>query len=233
MLELLLETATDVCSVGLARDGELIAERTATEVHQHASHLTVFIREVLSKAGVGFGDLEAIRLSDGPGSYTSLRVGAATAKGLCTALPKLQLRTVPTLDALARAVQLPADATGFLLSTIPSRRGEVFGRVYRAADRSPVGETLNVRLTEEGWWVQTFGENVESKEVFVTGPGQTRVEEHLTPDQQREVRLVAPTACHATHLLAPAAAPVESVAEYEPTYLNAPFVTTPRKRSLL
>ncbi|MEM9259498.1 MAG: tRNA (adenosine(37)-N6)-threonylcarbamoyltransferase complex dimerization subunit type 1 TsaB, partial [Bacteroidota bacterium] len=105
MVQLLLETATDVCSVALARDGQILAERTATEAHQHASHLTLFIDEVMQKAGTKLTELNEVVLSDGPGSYTSLRVGAATAKGLCLALPGLSLRVVPTLAALMLAAK--------------------------------------------------------------------------------------------------------------------------------
>lgn len=126
MIRLLLETATDVCSVAVARGEEIVAERTAATVHQHASHLTVFIREAMAGAGLRLTELDEIVLSDGPGSYTSLRVGAATAKGLCVALPGLRLRVVPTLLALA----LAAAGERIVLATINSRRGEVFGQLF-------------------------------------------------------------------------------------------------------
>ena len=80
-MTLLLETATDVCSVAIAHDNEVIAEVTAEEIHQHSSHLTIFIRQALKAAGGTMKDLRAIVLSDGPGSYTSLRVGGGYGEG--------------------------------------------------------------------------------------------------------------------------------------------------------
>lgn len=256
MIRLLLETATDVCSVAVARGEELVAERTAPEVHQHASHLTLFIRDVMDAAGIRMTELEEIVLSDGPGSYTSLRVGAATAKGLCVALPGLKLRVVPTLLSLA----LASGATGIVLATINSRRGEVFGQLFTLGPR-PTGSVeprppvqsqdkeagedslwtapQNIRLTEEGFADRLQAE-AGTTEFTVTGPGQARFLEHFTVSGQ--IRAAGPERCSARHLLAPvlfpapASAPASSravdVAGYEPFYLNPPFVTKSKKKLL-
>ena len=236
MTQLLLETATDICSVAVAREGVVVAEHTADEAFQHSSHLTVFIRRVMEEAGLEFSRLDEIVLSDGPGSYTSLRVGAATAKGLCVALPGLALRVVPTLTALALAHNGSGEA---ILAVINSRRGEVFGQLFDGA-RPPVrseGEERglwaapqNIRLTDRAWSVSL--EALAS--VSVVGPGQERLlaSEWAPP----KLRAGSPQRCSATHLLAPASSPGHSrlvdIASYEPCYLNPPFVTKSRKKPL-
>ncbi|MFT5997843.1 MAG: tRNA threonylcarbamoyladenosine biosynthesis protein TsaB [Neolewinella sp.] len=246
MTQLLLETATDVCSVAITRDGVLLAEHTATESHQHSSHLTLFIERVLGEAKIKMTELDEVVLSDGPGSYTSLRVGAATAKGLCLALPGLQLRVVPTLAALALAsgvIKAP------VLATINSRKGEVFGQLFLGAltqVQSELGKQgippglnplilgpTNIRLTEDDWHQKLIVAAGE-REILVCGSGQGRVLEFAPADNK--LIPASPAHCSAIHLIAPAAAPDHSrlvdVASYEPFYLNAPFVTKSKKKLL-
>ncbi|MBB4079963.1 tRNA threonylcarbamoyladenosine biosynthesis protein TsaB [Lewinella aquimaris] len=227
-LQLLLETTTEVCSVAIARDGAIVAEVTSPEVQQHASHLTLFIEQVLGEAGVTAPELTEILISDGPGSYTSLRVGAATAKGLCVALPDLSLSAVPTLEAVARAVAAPGDADK-LFATINSRRGEVFGQVFSAADCAPLTEVMNVRLGDPRWRGHLLGGGGLGK-MLVCGPGQHRVREAL--DDDNAFSFGPPNALAARFLLGPAPRR-QGVAAYEPFYLNQPFVTRSKKKSLL
>lgn len=248
MTQLLLETATDVCSVAVARDGVILAEHTATEVHQHASHLTIFIRDVMSTAGVEMEELDEVVLSDGPGSFTSLRVGAATAKGLCMALPGLKLRVVPTLLALAMAAPKHDEMT---LAVINSRRGEVYGQLFDFSGARPqVQGTLekqgldhlrplllapqNIRLTEVNW-LHDITMAANSGYFQVCGSGQQRIWDALGNVGQN-VGFAKPEHCSARLLLAPASAPEGSrladVATYEPFYLNPPFVTVSKKKPL-
>src|ERR1041385_2505846 len=89
MVILCLETSTRSCSVSLAQNGELLALRESLdEKHSHADNLTLYIREVCSMAGIPMGDLDAVAVSKGPGSFTGLRIGVSAAKGLCYALEK-------------------------------------------------------------------------------------------------------------------------------------------------
>lgn len=85
-LILSLETATTNCSVALASDGKVIAARSINSGYSHAEKINVFIQEVIDQAGFSLKDLNAIAVSSGPGSYTGLRIGVSTAKGLCYAL---------------------------------------------------------------------------------------------------------------------------------------------------
>ncbi len=240
MIRLLLETATDVCSVAVAKGNVVLAEHTAAEAHQHASHLTVFIRKVMDEAQVQMTDLDEIVLSDGPGSYTSLRVGTSTAKGLCLALPGLKLRVVPTLSALAGAAEKTEQ---IVLATIKSRKNQVFGQLFEARPQvqgeveGKVGipaslhplflEPQNIRMLEEGWWAKLVGA-AGTEHFRVVGPGQQWM---LGPDTAN-----FPEQCSASLLLAPACSPDNSrlvdVATYEPFYLNPPFITKSKKKPL-
>ncbi|THH39850.1 tRNA (adenosine(37)-N6)-threonylcarbamoyltransferase complex dimerization subunit type 1 TsaB [Neolewinella litorea] len=227
MIQLLLETATEVCSVAVARDQELLAEVTAAGPQQHASRLTLFIAEALEKAGLSLHELDEVTLSDGPGSYTSLRVGAATVKGLCLALPNLHFSAVSTLEALAYAVQ--AGGADRILATVNSRRNEVFGQVFNAETLAPETEVMNVRLSDSQWRGRLL-DGAGLGKIVVCGPGQDRVREVL--DGDNAFSFAEPTAPAARHLLAPARRRPD-VAAYEPFYLNPPFVTRSKKKSLL
>lgn len=136
-LILCIETATTVCSVALSREGNVFYSRLSTGRNAHSSLLTTFIEEIIREAGMEFSRLDAIAVSSGPGSYTGLRIGVATAKGLCYALDK-PLISVPTLKAMAlgmRAQYVPAtgkaDAKPLLFCPlIDARRMEIYRAFY-------------------------------------------------------------------------------------------------------
>ena len=97
---LCLETSTAVCSVALVKDGKVIALRESLDGQNHAEKITIFIDEVMKEANVSYRDLDAVATSMGPGSYTGLRIGVSTAKGLCYAMEK-PLIAIDTLAAMA------------------------------------------------------------------------------------------------------------------------------------
>ena len=96
---ILIETSTSLCSVALAENGEITAYKESSAPKAHASLTAVFIDEMLREKGLGIADCDAICVSMGPGSYTGLRVGVSTAKGLCFGAKK-PLLAVGTLDTL-------------------------------------------------------------------------------------------------------------------------------------
>lgn len=98
-----IETATKVCSVSLAKDGQLMAFKEHNGDYSHAENLTLFIEDVLLQAGVKLQIVDAIAVSMGPGSYTGLRIGVSAAKGLCYALDK-PLIAISTLKHLAFSI---------------------------------------------------------------------------------------------------------------------------------
>ncbi len=98
-----IETANKVCSVSLAKDGQLMAFKEHNGDYSHAENLTLFIEDVLLQAGVKLQIVDAIAVSMGPGSYTGLRIGVSAAKGLCYALDK-PLIAISTLKHLAFSI---------------------------------------------------------------------------------------------------------------------------------
>ena len=99
-LILCIETGTDICSVGIARDGELISLRESDEGRDHAKRVGGFVDELLRETGVLPDELDAVAVGMGPGAYTGLRIGVSFAKGLCYGL-NIQLIAEGSLDALA------------------------------------------------------------------------------------------------------------------------------------
>ncbi|HZX57666.1 MAG TPA: tRNA (adenosine(37)-N6)-threonylcarbamoyltransferase complex dimerization subunit type 1 TsaB [Mucilaginibacter sp.] len=132
-LILQIETATTVCSVALVEDGAVLACKEVEQRNIHAEKITVFIGEILNEAGKNYADLDAIAVSSGPGSYTGLRIGVSTAKGLSFALDK-PLIAIETLAAMADGFKLQdkvATASNVLLCPmIDARRMEVFTAVF-------------------------------------------------------------------------------------------------------
>lgn len=119
-----IESATDICSIALSKGEQVIGFSETTEAFQHASRMTLLIEATMQEAGHTLSDLDAVSVSQGPGSYTSLRVGFSTAKGICYALDK-PLIAVSTLAALARAMER---GVGSQKSEIRSRKSEVQSR---------------------------------------------------------------------------------------------------------
>lgn len=118
-----IETATKNCSVALAKEGKTLAIREiATQNFSHAEKLHVFIEELFAETNLKLQDLSAIAVSQGPGSYTGLRIGVSAAKGLCYAL-SIPLISVDTLELLARKITI---TEGIIVPMIDARRMEVF-----------------------------------------------------------------------------------------------------------
>lgn len=135
---LALETATPDCSVALARNGKMLAVREISSPNAHSSLLTRLISELFRETGDRLHDLDAIAVSRGPGSYTGLRIGTATAKGLCYGLNK-PLIAVPTLPSMALGMReqgsgISDQEKGILYCPmIDARRMEVYCAVYDAS----------------------------------------------------------------------------------------------------
>jgi tRNA threonylcarbamoyladenosine biosynthesis protein TsaB len=122
-----IETATKNCSVALAKDGKtILCKEIAEEGYSHAERLHVFIEEIIKETGITLQDLSAIAVSQGPGSYTGLRIGVSAAKGLCYALD-IPLIAVDTLQALAAQVTI---SSGLIIPMIDARRMEVYSAIF-------------------------------------------------------------------------------------------------------
>jgi tRNA threonylcarbamoyladenosine biosynthesis protein TsaB len=211
-----LETATKACSVALSRDGQLIAlKEDLTAEYAHSENLTLFIQDVLSQAGLSLNDLSAVSVASGPGSYTGLRIGVSTAKGLCYALG------IPLIavDALYSLAQLAAEKypTYNLCPVIDARRMEVFNAIYDT--HLNVLKPISADIIDENSYA--------SFEPFVYfGDGAEKLQENW---QGRNVSIDLSIHCSAAGQVKAAhdkfnAAQFEDVAYFEPFYLKD-FVT--------
>jgi tRNA threonylcarbamoyladenosine biosynthesis protein TsaB len=131
-LLLQIETATTACSVALVQHGNVLAVKELDQRNIHAEVITVFIEQIFAEAGKVYADLDAVAVSSGPGSYTGLRIGVSTAKGLCFGLDK-PLIAVETLQAMAdgMAKQI-TDNTILLCPMIDARRMEVYTALFNS-----------------------------------------------------------------------------------------------------
>lgn len=132
-LILQIETATVACSVALAKGGEVLGVKLINERNKHAEVITLFAEQLINDAGITYDDLDAIAISSGPGSYTGLRIGTSTAKGLCFALDK-PLIAIETLQSMASGI---ISREGYvyggevlLCPMIDARRMEVYTAVF-------------------------------------------------------------------------------------------------------
>ncbi len=221
-LILLIETATANCSAAITRDGTVLAERSSDDGYVHAELLAVFIRECLDEAGIQPGDLDAIGVSIGPGSYTGLRVGLSTAKGLAYGL-NIPVLPVPTLASLARAAEERYPGAFAYLSAIDARRTEVY--LYRSAPGNPQGP-IPVILDQIPWstWLET-----PEGDVLVCGDGAPKLVEYWSVPGLKDCGI----RCAARHLRGLAeelyqAGDWADIAYLEPQYLKPPNVTIPK-----
>lgn len=127
-LILSLETSTDVCSVALHEGERVVNHAEIHEAQVHASRLAPLIDQVMQEAGFSLRQLNAVAVSAGPGSYTGLRIGTSSAKGLCYALD-IPLIAVGTLDLLAFEGAAQDTSAAFLCPMIDARRMEVYCQV--------------------------------------------------------------------------------------------------------
>ena len=163
-----IETATKKCSVSIAKKGETIALREiAEEGYSHAEKLHVFIEELISESKITFKDLNAIAVSQGPGSYTGLRIGVSSAKGLCYAL-NIPLIAVDTLQSLAAQISI---SNGFIIPMIDARRMEVFSAIYDK-DLNNIQKVAAEIITEESYQNQ-------DEEMHFLGDGASKCKEFL------------------------------------------------------
>ena len=229
---LCIETGTDVCSVGIARGGELLSLRESDEGRDHARKVALFVDELLRETGVALDELDAVAVGKGPGSYTGLRIGVSFAKGLCYGLGK-PLLAVGSLDALAevaredfRAGILSVDDwdRALLCPMVDARRMEVYAQVFDSAG-TPQSEVVAEVVDSD-----SFAAFRRSGRPFVIfGSGARKCAETLPDARFVEV---APSARGLARLAQQAfdAGRTEDVAYFEPFYLKDFVVTTSKKK---
>lgn len=172
-LILSLETATPVCSVALHKDGKLLGLKELHLSQSHSALLGILVQDIVRHTGHRLEDLDVVAVSKGPGSYTGLRIGTASAKGLCYALDK-PLVAINTLEAMAYGVAQYITDEALLCPMIDARRMEVYALIVNA-QLNTLMPTRPV-VVEEG----TFDEFSKDRPFLYFGDGAAKCEQVLS-----------------------------------------------------
>lgn len=218
---LCIETATDACSVAVGRAEELLAEEHISEGMRHSSALTQLIDKVMSRAGLKAQNLDGVAISDGPGSYTGLRVGASTAKAICYA-HEIPLIAISTLEALADHYEEGHP----IMTTLDARRMEVYAAIYR--DKKELLPVKSVIWTEE----EIKGLLTAYPNLSIVGTGVNKAKELFESLSYQDYQEVE---CRASHLLRPAYLrhlknDVVDIAYHSPFYFKMPNITVSKPK---
>jgi len=226
-LILLLETATSSCSVALSENGKIIAVKEANEPNIHASHITLFIEELMVKTGKRYSDLSAVAVSKGPGSYTGLRIGVSTAKGLCYALD-IPLLGIDTLEAMVSGLlsQNYIQDSDLLIPMIDARRMEVYTGIFQKDLK--VLEPVSAKIVDITSFEQFKGKNLilfgdgagKFRELF---SGQSNISFFEFTNSAKDLNNLAYRKLSNTE--------TENVAYFEPFYLKDFLVTKSTKNN--
>ena len=226
-----IETATPVCSVALTDDGRILAIRETSEKNSHSQVVTVFIDEMLKECGLQPAQLDAVVVSKGPGSYTGLRIGVSTAKGICLALD-IPLISVGTPEAMALGMRKkysePGDFPILYAPMIDARRMEVYTGLFDK-DLNSIKSVYAAIIDED-----TFGEFIESHIICFAGDGAEKCEAVLKHPNFRFMKDFDASAAY----LAPwagfrfEAGMYEDTAYFEPYYLKDFIAGKPNVKGL-
>lgn len=220
-----IETSTTLCSTALSENGKIISYRENAE-RKHASLTAPFVKEMLDEHGLQMKDCSAVCVSKGPGSYTGLRVGSSTAKGLCfgASLPLISIGSLDTLVWQAIAGNLVPEGCKYIIPMIDARRMEVYTAVF-----SPDGTQLQ-ETTPKVIDGDSFSKELSEGKVLFIGDGADKCVNTLTNSNA----VFAQCCPKASSMLAPATAKYEKkdfedVAYFEPFYLKE-FIPTIGKK---
>jgi tRNA threonylcarbamoyladenosine biosynthesis protein TsaB len=228
---LCIETSTSICSVALVDDGKVIAARQDNAGNSHANRLTVLIEELFNDSAVpvDLSDVDAVALSSGPGSYTGLRIGVSTAKGICFALDK-PLIAIPSLAVLAWPVvkRYSEEGESWFCPMIDARRMEVYTAMY---DRKMEQKReTSADIIDEN----SYRDILNVRRVFFFGNGAEKCRDALKHPHANFPADEGPLARNMAWLANDAwnNKRFEDVAYFEPFYLKDFIATVPKKKIL-
>jgi tRNA threonylcarbamoyladenosine biosynthesis protein TsaB len=227
MLLLFIETGTAVCSVALAHNTQIVALRENSDGRAHAQLVAPFIDEILREQTITVSDLDAIVISAGPGSYTGLRVGVSTAKGICFGAqkPLIAVNSLLSLACLAIGAHALPSPQCLIAPMIDARRMEVYTALFDAQGNQRSAVTAEI-IHEK-----SFAEILEKQPVLFVGDGAGKCRALL----QHPNAFFADVAASATGMLVPATAAFAQkqfvdAAYFEPLYLKNFVATTAKKK---
>ena len=223
---LCLETSAAKCSVALAYGTNDTKYLESREDYSHVSQITLLIKDLLDQAGLTFESLDAVAISGGPGSYTGLRVGASTAKGLCYGL-NIPLIAVNTLESIANAVREGNDDKNYCyISTIDARRDEAYVAGYDSTLKEIIAPHAHI-LTPNSFKVHQS----QFDQIIIAGDAASKSKEILN-NSAFVYKELFPDASHLVPLARKAhlEGNYVEISHYKPYYLKPPNITVSKKQ---
>lgn len=226
MLILNIETSTNVCSIALSENGKILFSKSNSEGMSHAALLSVFIAEALDVIKLEEKRIDAVAVSSGPGSYTGLRIGVSTAKGLCYGfgIPLIAVSTLEILTAQARLLIDPKSNTLFC-PMIDARRMEVYAAFYN--NDGLLFREIAADIIDDNSYIN----ELENHEVYFFGNGAEKCKSTITHTNAHFINDLIPLA---DNMISFSEKAFENknfvdVAYFEPFYLKEVHTTTPKK----
>lgn len=217
---LCIETSTNCCSAAICMDGVSVASRENLAGANHASELPVFVEQLLAEATAKSWKIDAVALSQGPGSYTGLRIGTSIAKGICYGM-NIPLIPVDTLQILCAATMGDVPTDVLLCPMLDARRMEVYTAMY-ATSLEQRSEVVAMVIDE-----QSFADELCTKPIYFFGNGAEKCQSVITSPNAYFIPNILP---HAKYMGGLAEKidrlDIKQMAYYEPFYLKE-FVPAP------
>ena len=217
-----IETSTKICSIAIGENGKTLDFKDINEENfSHAEKLNLLIINLLRENNLKLSDLNAIAISQGPGSYTGLRIGVSAAKGLCFAFDK-PLISIDTLTSLSYSISF---SSGYIVPMLDARRMEVYSAVFNH-NHENIRE-IKAEIIDEN----SFSEYLDANKVFFVGDGAQKCKEIITHKNAVFVDDKFPSAKEMAKLSynKHKKNDIENVAYFEPFYLKD-FVVIPQKK---
>jgi len=224
---LCLETSAAKCSVAVTYGIDKTLYLESIEDFSHVSQITRMIQQLLDDAGLAFNALDAVAISGGPGSYTGLRVGASTAKGICFGMD-IPLIAVDTLTAIAQTIKTQSAESNNTLyvSVIDARRDEVYMAGYDHKMKQILPPQAHI-LTSE-----SFKEHLENYDKISIGGDAAKKAGQILSNPKFSFNEISPNASHLIPMAREAHSNAEyvEISAYKPYYLKPPNITVSKKQ---
>ena len=219
---LLIESSNEICSVALSQEKSIIQEKYIDKPNSHSVYLAPFVNEVLNNATMSTNELDGVVISDGPGSYTGLRIGSSLAKGICLGAG-IPLMAVSTLKGLAQKALNDYPSVAQAIALVDARRSDAYIGVYNQQLKPIIKEqfiTINSEL------------KIEKSNAVVVGSGAMKFINEL--DVKKELKH-SESVLYAKDLLDEAMLKwakqdFVDLTSYEPNYIKSVFVTKPKSK---
>ena len=219
---LLIESSNEICSVALSQEKSIIQEKYINKPNSHSVYLAPFVNEVLNNARMSINELDGVVISDGPGSYTGLRIGSSLAKGICLGAG-IPLMAVSTLKGLAKKALNDYPSVDQAIALVDARRSDAYIGVYNQQLKPIIKEqfiTINSEL------------KIEKSNAVVVGSGAMKFINEL--DVKKELKH-SESVLYAKDLLDEAMLKwakqdFVDLTSYEPNFIKSVFVTKPKSK---